>query len=160
MFHSHDDDLLSFHKRPSLLYASLKIHGKHTIFTVFTDISWNMANNFWCGSQRALNAACKTRKTGTVKKRIVEYDVQIILIKTSSESSAGATMSDVILIRELPDFKESYKREGVSRHINIGWWQNLTFRGHHCSFLGNKSNKSLLFSILISSARALTISWT
>lgn len=44
-------------------------------------------------------------------------------------------------------------REVSSRHINIGWWQNLTFRGRCRSFLGNKSNKSQLFSILISSAR-------
>lgn len=63
--------------------------------------------------------------------------------KMSLESSGG----------KLPGFKESFEREGGSRHINIGLWQNLTFHGHRRSFLGNKSNKSQLFSILISSAR-------
>lgn len=58
------------------------------------------------------------------------------------------------MIWEPPDFKEPYERERESSRINIRRWENLAFHGHvHCSLLGNKSNKSSPFSILISSAR-------
>lgn len=51
-------------------------------------------------------------------------------------------MRDAIMMREIPDFKEPEEREGESRRINIGRWQNLAFHRHQCAFLGNKSNKS------------------